>query len=124
MRTRKITDEQIEQMKALRLQGVKVKEIAERIGCAQSAVSTYTATAKSRSARSGKPKICPGCGKYMEHDANYCSRCGRDIRDERDLLIDGVVTLRSLLIHLPENAIAKADDITRDILNYLKKESE
>lgn len=122
MRTRKITDEQIEEMKALRAQGVKVEEIAKRIGCANSVVSRYTATTKRRSARSGKPKICHGCGKHMEHDANFCSRCGHDIRDERELLIDGVVTLRSLFIHLPENARAKADDITRDILNYLKKE--
>jgi hypothetical protein len=98
-----------------------VRKTAATFGISKSTVSYHVSNLKQKNR---DKKVCPICKKNMDCDANYCSRCGTDIRSERDILIESIGTLRALLIHLPENARAKADDITKGILNYLKKGSQ
>ena len=117
MSSRKLTAEQIEEIKALRAQGHTTGELSSAFGVAASVISYHTNSSKKKD-----DKVCPVCKKKMDGEANYCSRCGADIRDERDVLIEQIVTLRGLIVHLPENARSKADAITKDVVAYLKKQ--
>lgn len=121
MGKKRLTHQQVEELKSLRDQGHTTETLSEMFGISKSTVSYHVSNLKQKNR---DKKVCPICKKKMDCDANYCSRCGADIRSERDILIESIGTLRALLIHLPENARAKADDITKNILNYLKKGSQ
>ena len=118
MGKKKLTSQQISEIKLMRCEGATTAEIAAKIGVATPTVSYYTADVRKQAGE----KVCPACRKHMEAEANYCSRCGADIRSRKDILIEEIQVLRGLLVHLPENARAKADDVTKKIIDYLKKE--
>ena len=113
---KRLTSEQIAEMQVLRAQGMAIEALGVEYGVSKATVSYHTSKLTK-----GESKICPNRKKQMDFDANFCSRCGTDIRDERDLLIYQIGILRGFLVHLPENARAKADSITKEIINYLKK---
>ena len=69
-------------------------------------------------------KICPSCKRESTANARFCWYCGKDIRDERDLLIDKVIALRGLIVHLPENLQAKYDADTKAVLDYLNRKEK
>lgn len=80
--------------------------------------------AKIKAEKQGGAKICPSCKRESTANARFCWYCGKDIRDERDLLIDKVIALRGLIVHLPDNLQAKYDADTKSVLDYLNRKEK
>ncbi|MBO5969764.1 MAG: zinc-ribbon domain-containing protein [Clostridia bacterium] len=124
----KLTQGQKEEIVALYRQGMAVKEIAEAYGIDQSYVSHLGHKEGIRRRReytknpTGAPdKKCPHCKAKNPAKARYCMYCGKDIRDKRQILCEKVEALRAMTALLPESVSGEADEITRDVLAYLKE---
>ena len=72
--------------------------------------------------RDKKIKACPNCHRKTDiKGAKFCCFCGADIRDERDLAIEKIQRLYQSLMLLPASSRDEAQQIIKDIENYLRK---
>lgn len=113
-----VTEEKKREIKRMLEEGRTRHEIAKNCHA-----STKT-IAKIEAEMQGGAKICPSCKRESTANARFCWYCGKDIRDERDLLIDKVIALRGLIVHLPENLQAKYDADTKSVLDYLNRKGK
>jgi len=113
-----VTEEKKREIKRMLEEGRGYREIMEACH-----VTTKTIT-KVKAEMQGGAKICPSCKHESTANARFCWYCGKDIRDERDLLIDKVIALRGLIVHLPENLQAKYDADTKAVLDYLNRKEK
>ena len=67
-------------------------------------------------------KRCPNCHRTIDlKGARFCPYCGADIRDEKELLIERIEKLFSMLTEMSKNSRDEAQAILIDTINYIKK---
>lgn len=110
-----VTEEKKREIKRMLEDGRSYTDIKETLHVGQQTIGKVKLEMK------GEAKICPSCKRESTANARFCWYCGKDIRDERDLLIDKAIALRGLIVHLPENLQAKYDADTKAVLDYLNR---
>lgn len=114
---KRITAEQIKRIYELYDGGMTVYlHIAKEVGISDATVGKII---KERNAAT--TRICPKCKRESGMGARFCYWCGNDIRSKEALLLIKVEKLRGMVVHLPENVRAEFDDITRELLDYLRE---
>lgn len=127
---KKLTNSQREEIVKLYAEGVPTKEIAEAYDIDRSYVSQLANRMGLRRKRKQKQesteaetigwgKTCPHCKAKNPQVAKFCVFCGADVRDERQILIEKIESLRAMILMLPDSAQGEADEITRMALKYL-----
>lgn len=112
-----VTEEKKREIKRMLEEGRLYKEIRETLHVASNTIAMVKA-------EMGGAKICPSCKRESTANARFCWYCGKDIRDERELLTEKVIALRGLIVHLPENLQAKYDADTKALLDYLNRKEK
>lgn len=110
-----VTEEKKREIKRMLEEGRAYTYIKEALHVGQKTIDKVKLEMK------GGAKICPSCKRESTANARFCWYCGKDIRDERELLIDKVIALRGLIVHLPDNLRAKYDADTKAVLDYLNR---
>lgn len=127
---KKVDDKMLEQILARYSAGEKTRKIAQDFGIDQAYVSHLanknglrrTDTYK-KGAKSGKQAFtkCGSCGKQNPAEACFCMFCGKDVRSEKMIVTESIERLRNLVACLPAHMQSEADEITRRVLQYLRK---
>lgn len=92
-------------------------EIAEEVGCHPTHIPKIWSDHQKKTAKS-----CPKCACVSPNHANFCYHCGTELLTEKDKILRKVESLRSYIVHLPENRAKEFDTLTKEVLDYIKKE--
>lgn len=125
----KVTPEVREQILEAYSAGVKTSDIAKTFGVDSSYVSRIAnegGLRRMKCYRKEENRVtdsneCRSCGKLNPAEARFCMFCGKDVRSERMIVIESVERLRDLLACLPAHMQKEADEVTRQVLTFLRK---
>ena len=110
----------------LYLEGLKVKDIAEKMGIDKTLVSKYAIEMGcepriKRKPKQSKDKVCPICRHKNPSGSNFCNHCGTDIRSDEDIMIKKIESLRECISFITnKDAYEKADKITISLIQYFE----
>lgn len=125
---KKITPEMLEQILAAYSAGEKTSVIAKTFDLDSSYVSRIANSHGLRrtihyhkKANKADSHTCRSCGKQNPTEARFCMFCGKDVRSEKTIVIESIEHLRQLVTCLPAHMQKEADEITRQVLKYLRE---
>lgn len=95
--------------------GCTYKEIFDATGLNNPAITKIAKEAgcKARIVRGESPRVCNNRGEAIKPTFRFCPHCGKDVRSDKDILIEQINDIFGMLHCLPEGS----RDATRDTLN-------
>ena len=125
-RRKMFTQEQINEILRMYKEGTSLTEIATLFGTTNSHIS-YIANSNGlrrqtahKFSKQGGEKNCPKCHKKIDiKGARFCPFCGTDIRSTKEIAIEKLVSIRKMVMLLPENCRAEFEEATNMAIKEL-----
>ena len=126
-RRKMFTQEQINEILRMYKEGTSLTEIATLFGTTNSHIS-YIANSNGlrrqtahKFSKAGGMKNCPKCHKEIGiKGARFCPFCATDIRSTKEIAIEKLVSIRKMVMLLPENCRAEFEEATNMAIKELQ----
>lgn len=116
----RLSKETKDKVAALYKQGATYDDIVKQTGVARGSIANIVHQYNLPARNGSKHKICI-CGETIKSGFRFCPYCGRDVRSEKELMIEKLQGLFDLVSLLPQTSCDEAVNTINSAIGYIQK---